>query len=111
MFTAGMIRVCRRFRVCAAADIHRNLSALFADRIGVSKSESTIDAAFLEDCLRDDLNKRARRVMAVLHPLKLVIENYPDGVVEELDAVNNPEDSTDGFAEGSLLQCSIHRTG
>ncbi len=69
---------------------------LFAERIGVSKSESTIDIALLEDCLRDDLNKRAARVMAVLHPLKLVIENYPDGVVEELDAVNNPEDPAMG---------------
>jgi glutaminyl-tRNA synthetase len=69
---------------------------LFADRIGVSKSESTVDVAFLEDCLRDDLNKRSRRVMAVLHPIKLVIENYPDGLVEELDAVNNPEDATMG---------------
>lgn len=69
---------------------------LFADRIGVSKSESTVDVALLEDCLRDDLNKRSRRVMAVLHPIKLVIENYPDGLVEELDAVNNPEDATMG---------------
>ncbi|MDP2884501.1 MAG: glutamine--tRNA ligase/YqeY domain fusion protein [Ignavibacteria bacterium] len=69
---------------------------LFADRIGISKSESTVDVALLEDCLRDDLNKRSRRVMAVLHPIKLVIENYPDGVVEELDAVNNPEDATMG---------------
>lgn len=50
----------------------------------------------LEDCLRADLNKRAKRVMAVLHPLKLVIENYPDGKVEELDAVNNPEDDSMG---------------
>jgi len=65
---------------------------LFADRIGVSKSESTVDVALLEDCLRDDLNKRAPRVMAVLRPLRVVIENYPEGVVEELEAVNNPED-------------------
>ncbi len=69
---------------------------LFADRIGVSKSESTVDVAFLEDCLRDDLNKRAPRVMAILKPVKLVIENYPEGTVEELDAVNNPEDGTMG---------------
>ncbi|MEK6754922.1 MAG: glutamine--tRNA ligase, partial [Bacteroidota bacterium] len=52
---------------------------LFADRIGMARSESTSDVASLEDCLRDDLNKRAPRVMAVLRPLKLVIENYPDG--------------------------------
>ena len=69
---------------------------MFADRIGVSKSGSTIDVALLEDCLRSDLNKRATRVMAVLRPLKLVIENYPEGTVEELDAVNNPEDPAMG---------------
>ena len=69
---------------------------LFADRIGVSKAESTVDIALLEDCLRDDLNKRAPRAMAVLHPLKLVIENYPDGTMEELEAVNNPEDPSMG---------------
>jgi glutaminyl-tRNA synthetase len=64
----------------------------FAERVGVAKRENTIDVALLEDCLRDDLNKRARRVMAVLQPIKLVIDNYPDNQVEELDAVNNPED-------------------
>ncbi len=69
---------------------------LFADRIGVSKADSMIDVSVLEDCLRADLNKRAPRVMAVIHPLKLIIENYPDGVVEELDAVNNPEDASLG---------------
>jgi glutaminyl-tRNA synthetase len=68
----------------------------FADRIGVSKSESTVDVAFLEECLREDLNKRAPRVMAVLHPIKLVIDNYADGLVEELEAVNNPEDPSAG---------------
>jgi glutaminyl-tRNA synthetase len=68
----------------------------FADKIGVSKSDSTVDVAFLEDCLRDDLNKHSLRVMSVLHPIKLVIENYPDGLVEELDAVNNPEDAAMG---------------
>jgi len=68
----------------------------FADRIGVARSESTSEVALLEDCLRDDLNKRAVRVMAVLRPLKVVIENYPEGAVEELDAVNNPEDPAMG---------------
>jgi glutaminyl-tRNA synthetase len=68
----------------------------FADRIGVSKSESTVDVAFLEECLRADLNKRAIRVMAVLHPVKLVIDNYPEGLVEQLEAVNNPEDPSAG---------------
>jgi glutaminyl-tRNA synthetase len=68
----------------------------FCDRIGVAKSNSTVDIALLEHCLREDLNKRAPRVMAVLRPLKLVIENYPEGQVEELEAVNNPEDLNAG---------------
>jgi glutaminyl-tRNA synthetase len=69
----------------------------FADRVGVARRENTSDALWLEECLRNDLNKRAPRVMAVLRPLKLVIENYPDGTGEELDAVNNPEDPAMGF--------------
>ena len=69
---------------------------MFAERIGVARSESTVDVAMLEDCIRDDLNKRAPRVMAVLRPLKLVIDNYPEGTTEELPAVNNPEDEAMG---------------
>jgi glutaminyl-tRNA synthetase len=68
----------------------------FADRIGVAKRDSTVDAALLDYCIREDLNKRAARVMAVLRPLRVVIDNYPEGQVEELDAVNNPEDPTAG---------------
>ncbi len=68
----------------------------FCDRIGVAKKESTVDMALLEHCLREDLNKRSPRVMAVLKPLKVVLENYPEGQVEELDAVNNPEDPAAG---------------
>ncbi len=64
----------------------------FCDRIGVAKSNSVVDLALLEFCLREDLNKRAPRVMAVLRPLKVVIDNYPEDQVEELDAENNPED-------------------
>jgi glutaminyl-tRNA synthetase len=64
----------------------------FAERVGVAKRNSTVDVAMLEHEIREDLNKRAPRVMAVLHPLKLVIDNYPEGQGEELDAVNNPED-------------------
>ncbi|MBN1669773.1 MAG: glutamine--tRNA ligase/YqeY domain fusion protein [Kiritimatiellae bacterium] len=64
----------------------------FCDRIGVTKFEGVLDVSRLEHGLRDDLNKRAPRVMAVLHPLRLVIENYPEGQTEELDAENNPED-------------------
>jgi glutaminyl-tRNA synthetase len=65
----------------------------FCDRIGVAKRDSVVDIALLEHCLREDLNKKAPRVMAVLRPLRLVIDNYPEGQTEELDAVNNPEDS------------------
>ncbi len=64
----------------------------FCDRIGVSKFPGVIDMSWLEDALRDDLNKRARRVLGVLNPLQVVIENYPEGQTEELEAVNNPED-------------------
>ncbi|MFO7849958.1 MAG: glutamine--tRNA ligase/YqeY domain fusion protein [Spirochaetia bacterium] len=68
----------------------------FADRIGVAKSYSTVDIALLEHCLREDLNARAPRAMAVLRPLKLVIENYPEGEVEWFEAENNPEDPSAG---------------
>jgi glutaminyl-tRNA synthetase len=68
----------------------------FCRRIGVAKVDSTVDIAVLEDCVRDDLNKRAQRVMAVMNPLKVVIDNYPEGESEELDAVNNPEDPSAG---------------
>jgi glutaminyl-tRNA synthetase len=64
----------------------------FCERIGVAKRESTVDIALLEHFLREDLNKRSQRVMAVLNPLRVVIENYPEDQVEELDAENNPED-------------------
>jgi len=64
----------------------------FAGRIGVAKTDSVVDVALLEHCLREDLNKRAPRRMGVLRPLKLVIDNYPDDRVEDMDVVNNPED-------------------
>ncbi len=68
----------------------------FCDRIGVAKANSTVDIALLEYCIREDMNIRAQRVMAVLDPLKVVIENYPEGQVEELEGENNPEDSSMG---------------
>jgi glutaminyl-tRNA synthetase len=64
----------------------------FTERIGVAKTDSTIEVALLEHCIREDLNRRAPRVMAVVHPLRVVIDNYPEGKTEEMDAVNNPED-------------------
>ncbi len=68
----------------------------FAKVIGVNKTNSTVDVALLEHCIREDLNKSSPRVMAVLKPLKVVITNYPDGQVEWMDAVNNPEDPSAG---------------
>ena len=68
----------------------------FCERIGVAKRNSIVDIALLEHCIRDDLNKRAPRVMAVLRPLKVIIENYPEDKEEELEAINNPEDPSMG---------------
>jgi len=68
----------------------------FCAIIGVATTESTVDYALLEHCVREDLNKRASRYMAVLRPLRVVIENYPEGRTEEVDAVNNPEDPAGG---------------
>jgi glutaminyl-tRNA synthetase len=68
----------------------------FCDRIGVAKKNNVVDVALLEHSLREDLNLRAPRVMCVLRPLKLIIDNYPEGRVEELDAVNNPENPAAG---------------
>ena len=64
----------------------------FCGRVGVTKRSNTVEIAQLEHCVREDLNRRAPRVMGVLDPLKVVIQNYPEELVEELDAVNNPED-------------------
>ncbi|MEO6238437.1 MAG: glutamine--tRNA ligase/YqeY domain fusion protein [Vicinamibacterales bacterium] len=68
----------------------------FCDRIGVAKRENLIDVALLEHAVREDLNARAPRVMAVLRPLRVIIENYPEGRSEELDVINNPEDASAG---------------
>lgn len=68
----------------------------FSERIGVTKVDGTIDMALLEHSVREDLNKTAQRVMGVLDPLKVVITNYPEGQLEEMDAVNNPEDPAAG---------------
>ncbi len=68
----------------------------FADKVGVAKRDNVIDLSLLEFCIREDLNKRAERRMAVLSPLRVLITNYPEGQVEELDAINNPEDDAAG---------------
>ncbi|MDR4989109.1 MAG: glutamine--tRNA ligase/YqeY domain fusion protein [Bacteroidales bacterium] len=69
---------------------------VFSDKVGVAKRENVIDLALLEHCIREDLNRNAPRVMAVLDPVKLVIENYPAGQVEELQAIRNPEKPEEG---------------
>jgi glutaminyl-tRNA synthetase len=69
---------------------------LFAEKVGMAKRDNIIDVALLEFCIREDLNKRAMRVMGVLNPVKLIIDNYPQGQVEELEAINNPEDESQG---------------
>lgn len=68
----------------------------FCSRIGLAKRDSVVDVALLEHCLREDLNRRAPRFMGVLDPLRVVLTNFPEGTVEELDAVNNPEDPGQG---------------
>jgi glutaminyl-tRNA synthetase len=68
----------------------------FCERIGVAKKKSTVELALLEHCLREDLNKRALRVMAVLRPLKVTIDNYPEDMTEEFEIENNPEDPSAG---------------
>jgi glutaminyl-tRNA synthetase len=68
----------------------------FADTIGVAKRDNVIDVSLLEFCIREDLNKHANRIMAVLNPLKVVLDNYPADLIEDLEAVNNPEDESRG---------------
>jgi len=68
----------------------------FSDMVGITKVDGVTDVAVLEYCIREDLNKRAQRVMGVLDPIKVVITNYPEGQVEEIEAINNPEDESMG---------------
>ena len=77
----------------------------FCERIGVAKANSTVDISLLEHCIRDELNKKAPRVMAVLRPLKVVIENYPDDQTEELSAENNPENPAMGTRKVPFSRC------
>ena len=93
---AGTTRGCRPSPACAAAAYTPEAIRDFCERIGVAKANSLVDLALLDHCVREDLNRRAPRVMAVLRPVRLVIENYPEGQVEELEAVNNPEDPAMG---------------
>ena len=68
----------------------------FCERIGVAKRQTTVDMSLLEHCIREDLNKNAERALGVLRPLRVIIDNYPEGTEEELEALNNPEDPESG---------------
>ena len=75
----------------------------FCARVGVAKKENVIDVGLLEHCVREDLNRRAPRAMAVLRPLKLVLTNYPEGQSEEMAIANHPDDPSLGIATGAVL--------
>ena len=81
----------------------------FAERVGVAKNNSTIDVALLEHCIRTDLNQSAPRVMAVISPVRLIIDNYPEDQIEEFDAENNPEDATAGAPQAAVLPRTVRR--
>ena len=100
---AGTTRACPRSRASAGAAFPPEGLRDFAALIGVGKRDGVVDYAMLEHCVRDVLNRQALRRFAVLRPLKLTIENYPEGQVEELDAVNNPEDAERRNAQGPVL--------
>ena len=93
---AGTIRACRRFPASVVAASRRKRCGILPINIGITKYNSLTDVAVCEHAIRDDLNKRALRRLAVLRPIKVVITNFPEGKVEELDAVNNPEDESAG---------------
>ncbi len=79
--------------------------------VGVSKTNGITQLDLLEHYVREDLNKHAARVMAVLRPLRIVIDNYPDDLVEEMEAVNNPEDPNAGKQKSSIFESALHRAG
>lgn len=77
----------------------------FSDIIGVAKRDNIIDVNLLEFCIREELNKKANRLMAVLNPIRVIIDNYPDDLVEEMDATNNPEDESKGKRKVPFSKC------
>ncbi len=83
----------------------------FCARIGVAKNDNLVDINLLESCVRDDLNEHAPRALAVLHPLKVVIDNYPDGLAEEFDCANHPQKNRKWALERFLFESALHRTG
>ena len=96
MSPAGTIRACRRSPGLKRRGVPPAAIREFVKRIGVAKANSVVDVGMLEFCIREALNKTALRRMAVLRPLKVVIENYPEGQIEELEAVNHPDDPAAG---------------
>ena len=96
MSPAGTIRACRRSPACKRRGVPPAAVREFVKRIGVAKANSVVDVGMLEFCIREELNRTAQRRMAVLRPLKVVIENYPEGQVEELEAINHPDDPAAG---------------
>ena len=96
---------------CAAAATRPKRSATSASASAWPSARTSIDVALLEHAVREDLNKRAPRVMGVLRPLRVVIENYPEGQAEELDVVNNPEDPAAGHAQGAVLARAVTSSG
>ena len=96
MSRAGTIRACRRSSGMRRRGYTPAAIRNFCERIGVAKRENIVDVALLEHAVREDLNRRAPRVMAVLDPLRVVIDNYPEGQSEEFEVVNNPEDPAAG---------------
>ena len=96
-------------RACAGAATRRRRSATSASASAWPSATASSTWRCSSTAVREDLNRRAPRVMAVLRPLQVVIENYPEGQVEELDAVNNPEDAGGGHAQGAVLARALHR--
>ena len=96
MSAAGTIRACRRWPGLRRRGVPPAAIRDFVKRIGVAKANSVVDVGMLEFSIREHLNRTAQRRMAVLRPLKVVIENYPEGQSEEIEAVNHPEDASAG---------------
>ena len=105
---AGTTPACPRCPACAGAAIPPRRSAT-SRQVGVAKSDSVVEVGHAGARVREDLNRTAPRRLAVLDPLKVVIDNYPEGQVEEMDALNNPEDPSAGTPQGALLPGALHR--
>ena len=106
---AGTTRACRPSSACAAAATRPRRSARSASASAWPSARTWSTSALLEHAVREDLNRRAPRVMAVLDPLRVVIENYPEGEIEEFEIANNPEDAVGGHAAGAVLARALHR--